>query len=109
VETIIETQTEEAAMIGRRRPLMRAAMIGGGAYMVGKNAQRRGDMNTDQDARIAQLEAEQQAQAPPPAPTAAPSSGGGDLVEKLTELKGLKDAGVLDDAECEAAKQKLLS
>jgi Short C-terminal domain len=92
-------------MIGRRRPLMRAAMIGGGAYMVGKNAQRRGDMNADQDARIAQLEAQQQA----PAPAPAPSSGGSDLVAKLTELKGLKDAGVLDDAEFEAAKQKLLS
>ena len=95
-------------MIGRRRPLMRAAMIGGGAYMVGKNAQRRGDMNADQDARIAQLEAQQaQAQAPPPA--AAPAAGGTDLVAKLTELKGLKDAGVLNDAEFEAAKQKLLS
>ena len=92
-------------MIGRRRPLMRAAMIGGGAYMVGKNAQRRGDMNADQDARIAQLEAQQQA----PAPAQAPSSGGSDVVAKLTELKGLKDAGVLDDAEFEAAKQKLLS
>ena len=92
-------------MIGRRRPLMRAAMIGGGAYMVGKNAQRRGDMNADQDARIAQLEAQQQA----PAPAQAASSGGSDVVAKLTELKGLKDAGVLDDAEFEAAKQKLLS
>ena len=98
-------------MIGRRRPLMRAAMIGGGAYMVGKNAQRRGDMNADQDARIAQLEAQQAqapAQAPPPPPPAA-ASGGTDVVAKLTELKGLKDAGVLDDAEFEAAKQKLLS
>jgi len=89
---------------------MRAAMIGGGAYMVGKNAQRRGDMNADQDARIAQLEAQQaQAQAPPPPPAAAPAAGGTDLVAKLTELKGLKDAGVLNDAEFEAAKQKLLS
>jgi len=92
-------------MIGRRRPLMRAAMIGGGAYMVGKNAQRRGDMNADQDARIAQLEAQQLA----PAPAPAASSGGSDVVAKLTELTGLKDAGVLDDAEFEAAKQKLLS
>ena len=83
-------------------------MIGGGAYMVGKNAQRRGDMNADQDARIAELEAQQQAQAPPPAPAPA-ASGGSDVVAKLTELKGLKDAGVLDDAEFEAAKQKLLS
>ena len=96
-------------MIGRRRPLMRAAMVGGGAYMVGKSAQRRGDMNADQDARLAQLEAQQQAQAaPPPAPAAAPSSGS-DLVAKLTELKALKDAGALDDAEFEAAKLKLLS
>ena len=68
-------------------------------------------MNADQDARIAQLEAQQAqapAQAPPPPPPAA-ASGGTDVVAKLTELKGLKDAGVLDDAEFEAAKQKLLS
>ncbi len=93
-------------MIGRRRPLMRAAMVGGGAYMVGKNSQRKSQQEADQEARLNQLEA-QQAQAPAPAPAAAPA--GDDLVSKLTELKGLMDAGVLTADEFEAAKQKLLS
>jgi hypothetical protein len=99
-------------MIGRRRPLMRAAMVGGGAYMVGKNAQRKSQQEADQEARLNQLEA-QQMQAPAPAPVAAPAPAaapaGGDLVSKLTELKGLMDAGVLTPDEFEAAKQKLLS
>lgn len=98
-------------MIGRRRPLMRAAMVGGGAYMVGKSAQRRSQAEADQEARLNQLEAQQmqQPQAPPApaAPAAAPA--GGDLVSKLTELKGLMDAGVLNADEFEAAKAKLLS
>ena len=93
-------------MIGRRRPLMRAAMVGGGAYMVGKNAQRKSQQEADQEARLNQLEA-QQAPAPAAAPAAAPA--GDDLVSKLTELKGLMDAGVLTADEFEAAKQKLLS
>ena len=51
-------------MIGRRRrPLMRAAMVGGGAYMVGKSAQRKSQQEADQEARLNQLEA-QQAPAP---------------------------------------------
>jgi Short C-terminal domain len=98
-------------MIGRRRrPLMRAAMVGGGAYMVGKNAQRRSEAEADQEARLNQLEAQQMQQQAPPAPAApAAAPAGGDLVSKLTELKGLMDAGVLNADEFEAAKQKLLS
>jgi membrane protease subunit (stomatin/prohibitin family) len=85
---------------------MRAAMVGGGAYMVGKSAQRKSQQEADQEARLNQLEA-QQAPAPAAAPAAAPA--GDDLVSKLTELKGLMDAGVLTADEFEAAKQKLLS
>ena len=55
----------------RRRPLMRAAVVGGGAYMAGKHvANRQADqaaMEADQDARISDLE---QQQAPAPAPPA---------------------------------------
>jgi hypothetical protein len=97
-------------MIGRRRPLMRAAMVGGGAYMVGKNAQRKSQQEADQEARLNQLEAQQmQAPAPVAAPAPAAAPAGDDLVSKLTELKGLMDAGVLTADEFEAAKQKLLS
>ena len=52
----------------RRRPLMRAAVVGGGAYMAGKHvANRQADQaatDADQDARIGDLE-QQQAPAPP--------------------------------------------
>ena len=61
----------------------------------------------------AQLDAmqAQQAQAaiaPAAAPAAAPAGGGSDLLAQLTQLQGLKDAGVLNDAEFAAAKAKLL-
>jgi len=87
-------------------------MVGGGAYMVGKSAQRKSQQEADQEARLNQLEAQQmQAQAPAPvaAPAPAAAPAGDDLVSKLTELKGLMDAGVLTADEFEAAKQKLLS
>jgi len=111
--------------MGRRRPLMRAAMIGGGAYAVGKhNANKNAEEaagEADQEARLEALEAQQQAGAapppPPPPPAAAPVApapvaaapgAGGDLVGQLTELKGLLDAGALSQDEFDAAKAKLL-
>ena len=82
---------------------MRAAMVGGTAYAVGKHAQRSGDREEDQEARLQELEAQQYAQAAPP--------GGGptDIAEKLTQLKSLQDQGVLTPEEFTAAKAKLLS
>ena len=93
-------------MMRRRRPLMRAAMVGGTAYAVGKHAQRSGDREEDQDARLEQLEAQQYAQAPVAAP---PGGGPTDIAEKLTQLKRLQDQGVLTPEEFTAAKAKLLS
>ena len=50
----------------RRRPLMRAAVVGGGAYMAGKHMARASDaqaaQEADQDDRINQLEQQQQPQ-----------------------------------------------
>jgi hypothetical protein len=39
-------------------------MVGGTAYAVGKHAQRSGDREEDQEARLQELEAQQYAQAP---------------------------------------------
>src|SRR3954447_26965381 len=79
----------------RRRPLARAAMIGGTAYVAGKAGQRAAynqqeteNRESYQEQRIAELEAQQ---APPPV-AAAPST---DVVAKLGELKQLLDAGAL--------------
>jgi hypothetical protein len=85
---------------------MRAAMVGGTAYAVGKHAQRGDDRESDQEYRLQELEAQQMAAAPPPA---APTGGPTDIAAKLTELKGLMDQGVLTEAEFTAAKQKLLA
>ena len=98
---------------------MRAAMIGGGAYAVGKhNANKNAEEaagEADQEARLEALEQQQAAAAapapapPPPAPApAAAAPAGDDLVSQLTELKGLLDAGALNQDEFEAAKAKLL-
>jgi hypothetical protein len=91
-------------MMRRRRPLMRAAMVGGVAYHAGKRVQEGREEDYDRDARIAQLEA-QQAQ---PAP-AAPAGGMTDnTIEQLGKLGQLHEQGVLTDAEFEVQKQKLL-
>ena len=83
----------------RRRPLMRAAMIGGGAYAAGKHRQR------SHDEEQAQYEPE-----PAAAPAPAAPAGGmtGDAIEQLKQLGQLHDQGVLTDEEFAAQKQKVL-
>jgi hypothetical protein len=85
----------------RRRPLMRAAMVGGASYYAGKKVQEGREEDAERDARLAQLEAEQ-AEAPPP--------GGlsDDMITQLGKLGQLHEQGVLTDAEFDAQKQKLL-
>ncbi|HUB35320.1 MAG TPA: SHOCT domain-containing protein [Solirubrobacteraceae bacterium] len=84
----------------RRRPLLRAAAVGGGAYVAGK--------------RHAESQAGQAAQAPPPAaPPASPAepAAGGmapDAIERLKELAQLRDQGILTEEEFAAQKAKLL-
>jgi Short C-terminal domain len=96
-------------MMRRRRPLARAAMVGGTAYAVGKRAQRGQDQEYDQEARIAELEAQQAAAPQAAPPPVAPSGGPTDLAEQLTQLKSLMDQGILSPDEFAAAKAKLLA
>jgi hypothetical protein len=100
----------------RRRPLARAAVVGGVAYHAGKKGAQANAAEADQNAQIADLQAQQAQQqyAPPPpqyaepAP-AAPEVGGADMVTQLENLKKLLDDGVLTQAEFDMQKQKLLS
>jgi 3-oxoacyl-ACP reductase-like protein len=98
----------------RRRPLLRAAAVGGGAYMVGKrNANRQADQaqyQQDQDDRISNLEAQQAppAPAPPPAAAPAPAAATSPMIDQLNQLAALHTQGVLSDEEFAAAKAKLL-
>jgi len=91
----------------RRRPLVRAAMVGGGAYAAGKARQRSQTGQADEEQRLAALE-QQAAAAPPPPAAPAAASGSGDVVGKLKELKELQDSGALTAEEFEVAKQKVL-
>jgi len=99
-------------MIMRRRPLLRAAAVGGGAYVAHKRAVDRQaaqeQANAEQDARISQLEQQQGAG---PAATAAdeqPGTGAADLSGQLSQLVKLHDQGILTDEEFSAAKAKAL-
>ena len=93
----------------RRRPLLRAAVVGGGAYMAGKSAANRSAERADQDARISDLEDPAQQQAPPvPEPRAGQASGDSDVLGQLTKLVQMHDRGALTDEEFSAAKARLL-
>jgi hypothetical protein len=92
-------------LMRRRRPLLRAAMVGGVAYHAGKKVQEGREEDYDRDQRIAELEAQQAANAPAAAPAAGPQV---DMVEQLEKLAQLKDQGILTEAEFDAQKQKLL-
>jgi hypothetical protein len=99
----------------RRRPLMRAAVVGGGAYMAGKHVARKQEeqaaTEADQDARISDLEQQQpqqEYQQTPPQqapPQQAPASS--PMIDQLNQLAELHKQGVLTDEEFAAAKAKV--
>jgi len=103
-------------MFRRRRPLLRAAVVGGGAYMAGKaSANRTADQqyrDADQEERLSSLEQQQaQAQVPaqqPPQPVPAQAAGN-PLLDQLNQLASLHQSGALSDDEFAAAKAKLLA
>ena len=120
----------------RRRPLLRAAAVGGTAYVAGKHmANKQADeaaYAADQDARISALEQQQagqdpyqqpppqyqqpppQYQQPPPQyqqpyqppPPPAPAASS-PMIDQLNQLADLHQQGVLTDEEFAAAKAKL--
>ena len=101
----------------RRRPLARAAVVGGVAYHAGKRGAQNAAAEQDQNEQIADLQSQQaqpqyapppQQYAPPP-PAPAASAGSDDMVEQLTNLKSLLDQGILTQAEFDMQKQKLLA
>ena len=93
-------------MFRRRRPLLRAAAVGGGAYALGSRHARGQQREAEQDQRIDELESQ-----PAEAPAQAPASGGisSDAVQKLQELAKLHEQGVLTDEEFSTQKQRLLA
>jgi putative oligomerization/nucleic acid binding protein len=108
-------------MLRRRRPLLRAAAVGGTAYAVGRHSGRQREeaaqAEADQNQRIADLEQQQYQQPPPqqyqqqqyqqPPPQQAPPAGPS-MLDQLNQLTELHTQGALSDAEFAAAKAKLL-
>jgi Short C-terminal domain len=100
----------------RRRPLMRAAVVGGGAYVAGKHMANRqaeqAQYEADQEGRISALEQQQyqqqQSPAPPPPPAPAPPQSS-PMIDQLNQLAELHQQGVLSDDEFAAAKAKLFA
>jgi hypothetical protein len=94
-------------MFRRRRPLMRAAVVGGTAYYAGKKVQQGREQDAETDARLDDLEGQQGA--PPPAAAPAPAGGmSTEAMEQLKQLSELKDQGILTEAEFDEQKHKLL-
>jgi hypothetical protein len=92
----------------RRRPLLRAAAVGGGAYALGKHTQR----SQEEREQAAYDQGSQQSAAPAAAPAApaAPQSSGitAEDTQRLEELGRLHDQGVLTDEEFSAQKARIL-
>jgi hypothetical protein len=89
----------------RRRPMLRAAAVGGGAYALGKRNARMQEQQQDQAFEQGQQQAA--AAAPAYAPPAAPAMSA-DVTARLGELGKLHEQGVLTDVEFAQAKAKLL-
>jgi len=79
-------------MLGRRRPLARAAVVGGAAYYAGKK---------HAEGQAADAEAQQYEEEAPAEPAQDP-------MEQLRQLGELHDQGILTDAEFEIQKTKIL-
>lgn len=98
----------------RRRPLARAAVVGGGAYAIGKhsankkNATNQEIQQAQSSADEAQVQAQQAQQMA--AQTPAPASGGmsGADIERLKQLAALHESGVLTDEEFAQQKKEIL-
>ena len=98
-------------MFMRRRPLLRAAAVGGTAYVAGRHMANKSAAQAQQDdeqnERIDNIEQQAPAPAPAPAAAAAPAAGPS-LLDQLNQLDALHQQGALTDNEFTAAKAKLL-
>lgn len=88
--------------------LLRAAIVGGAAYHVGKRVQGGRDQDAAQQQQIDELQAQQAQQQYQQAPPAQPAMTQEDGMAKLAQLKSLLDQGVLTQAEFDVQKQKIL-
>lgn len=90
----------------RRRPLLRAAAVGGVAYMGARAGTNTAIQNAEAAPRSSGTPPAQPA-SPPPASTGA--AGASDRIALLQQLAQLHDSGALTDEEFAAEKAKVLT
>ena len=106
-------------MFRRRRPLLRAAAVGGTAYVAGKHmANKQAEQqytDEDQEARLSALEQQQASgygQQPPgygqPPPAEPEPAAGSSIADQLNQLVELHKQGALTDEEFATAKASVL-
>ncbi|MGB0093812.1 MAG: SHOCT domain-containing protein [Solirubrobacteraceae bacterium] len=89
----------------RRRPLLRAAAVGGGAYALGKHRER----TQEEQQQQAYYEGQQSSTAAAAEPAPQGSSGiTAEDTQRLAELGRLHDQGVLTDEEFSQQKARIL-
>ena len=96
--------------LGRRRPLRRAAVIGGvaaGAHHMGKKSAEKQQAEADQNAQSDDLQDQQDQEDQDQAAAPAAPAGEG-IADQLAKLKSLLDSGALTPAEFDAAKQAVI-
>ena len=98
-------------MFVRRRPLLRAAVVGGGAYMAGKRRGERSAETTEPGpgpGQAAQSGGQETPQSQAGGPAAVPTAGAS-MSDQLAKLSSLHQQGSLTDDEFAAAKSRLLA
>src|SRR5437763_17149437 len=91
----------------RRRPLLRAAAVGGGAYAMGKH--RANAQAEQQDQAYSEGQQSAVAAQPPPPPAPPPRAGVSDAdLGRLQEIGKLHDQGILTDEEFTRQKTLIL-
>jgi hypothetical protein len=96
-------------MVVRRRPLLRAAAVGGtfaAGRAMGRRSEQQAYAEDDQDQRISSLEQQQQAQARQQPQGSA--GAGSPVLDQLGQLTAMLEQGALTDDEFAAAKSKIL-
>ena len=93
--------------IRRRRPLLRAAAVGGGAYYMGKRrAESQGPPVAESQGPPVAAQADEGL--PPQTPPPAKAGMSAESVQRLQELAELHKQGVLTDEEFAAQKARIL-
>jgi hypothetical protein len=99
-------------MPGLLRGVARTAVIAGTATSVSNRVSRRQAGRWAEQDQQQQQQYQEQAYQAPPAPAPAAPAAGSDMDAKLAQLKELgelKAQGILDDAEFEAQKDRILN